>query len=176
MPTRQWLMKVLTAISITLFLTMPLYAEVYCDKESKLFHAAGCQEINKIEKRNLLTFKTEPQAEARGYYPCQICLPPVAKDIEKAATRRFHSVPIKKVEKYIGDKENKICHHAWCMEVKAIDEKSKVEFKDIEDAWKKDYQPCKKCYPPMKPKKNNVTIDEKSEETKNSEFIEPILE
>lgn len=153
-------------------------ADFYCDKAGKKYHTEGCKKIPGIQKRYLSVYKTESEAKARGYYPCQICLPPVARDIEISKIRKRHSLPIKKTQVFIGDSKSKVCHQSWCPLVQKIKSRDKVVFTDIDNAWKKHYIPCKECHPPVKPRKQ-VIIDEKEEDkekTDEQKFIKPEME
>lgn len=153
-----------------------VYADFYCDKWTNEYHAEDCEKLKDPGKGNYLVVGTEPEAEARGFYPCHSCLPPVNEMSRLAKTRQVRSVPVKRTRLYIGDADAKICHQAWCNLVDEIKAEHKVTFHDIDEAWDKNYQPCQVCHPPVKPRKNNQAVDETPSQDEDSALLDPDLE
>jgi hypothetical protein len=57
------------------------------------------------------------------------------------------AAPPKEGFKYVGNSKTKVFHTPACKTVKAMADKNAVYFKDIEEAVKKGFKPCKVCKP-----------------------------
>lgn len=172
--------------SLLLFLVVMLFsgigpticiADFICDGASKRYHDDQCPEVEKIKKRHKRSFRSEAQAESRGFYPCQICIPPDSKDMKVKNAKRALSLPIDRSKEYIGDANAKICHQSWCELTDKIKPSKRVSFNDVDRAWQRGYKPCKECSPPVKPKSNaSAPIKEKKEVDSDDDFIAPEME
>jgi len=50
----------------------------YCgSKESNVYHYPSCRYVQQIKPENLIWFKDEYEAVAKGYRPCKVCNPPL---------------------------------------------------------------------------------------------------
>lgn len=53
----------------------PAITKLYGSKNAKKYHLSSCEWAKKINKRNLIVFKSESDAIKKGYSPCTICNP-----------------------------------------------------------------------------------------------------
>jgi len=69
------LLAVLLAVSLS---PVVLGQGKYCgSKKSDVYHYPSCRYVDQIKPENLIWFKDEYDAVAKGYRPCQVCKPPL---------------------------------------------------------------------------------------------------
>lgn len=99
--------------------------ELRGNPDSKIYHNSTCQYYK--AKNSTVVFKSEAEAQAKGFKPCSKCFKTSAK------------------APYIGNPNSKIFHRADCKFAEA--KNSTVSFSTPEEAVKQGYKPCQKCLP-----------------------------
>ncbi|MCD4814622.1 hypothetical protein K8S19_13140 [bacterium] len=135
-------------------------AKVIADNLEKIFHRPDCSLVKKIKERNIRKIDSEAEAEAKGYFPCQKCIPPARQPSLKIKAIKKLSLPVARETIYIGDRKNKRYHHQWCDLAKALPKKNRIRFQTAKDASEQGYAPCKECNPPVMFIRTLVPIEE----------------
>jgi len=145
----------LLGLLILFCLSQSARAEFYGDALSKRYHTSECSLKKNITARNQKVFTAEPEAAAKGYYPCALCIPPVGQDsLPVRQQRKMLSQPVTRGTFYIGDSVKKTFHYPWCPAVKSLRPQATVRFPNIEKAASSGFARCTECCPPMPPVKS----------------------
>ena len=144
--------------------------EVVGNKNSKIYHEAGCPGYKSVSEKNRVFFKTVAEAEAAGFERAKNCKADGAKPGEEAAETSGTTPPSDTAEKsqkttpaaeapantpetpaaaaageIIGNKNSKIYHRPDCPGYKSVSEKNQVKFKTVEEAEAAGFRAAKNC-------------------------------
>ncbi|MEW6517098.1 MAG: hypothetical protein AB1439_09350 [candidate division FCPU426 bacterium] len=123
-------------------------AKIYADKESHLYHSDTCPAKDQIKPKYLRIFNAEQEAESRGFYPCEKCITPSNQPSQIDQTGKKLSLPLKREQTYVGQRNSKVYHYDWCTVLQDLPAEERVMFPSARVAAQKGYQPCPECNPP----------------------------
>ncbi len=85
---------ILAAVLFSVFAVVTVAQGKYCgSKKSDIYHYPSCKWAKEIHSYNLVWFKDENDAAAKGYRPCQVCRPPGPSSTPTYTTIRTMSTP-----------------------------------------------------------------------------------
>lgn len=147
--------------------------DVVGNKNSKIYHEAGCPGYKSVSEKNRVFFKTAAEAETAGYKRAKNCKADGAKSAEEAAESSTPTHSADTAEKnqkatpekaapaagatadtaetpaaageIIGNKNSKIYHRPDCPGYKSVSEKNQVKFKTVEEAEAAGFRAAKNC-------------------------------